>query len=579
MTLRLVAIAVTMLSAAPSSALGQASPASAFVGIWSGRRDDTVAEASSFVDLHLDGPRATACIGARSASAAAYHGSLAFHFADGNELRVRVLPNSTPTGQWIQAASGQWLPFATPVKFAKNGNGWVGRTDPIREVVHVALVVRQRPDGSVEAYVRNPEFNQGVFYRMRSLTVSGTRVALTAAGQPDIAGSYDGKTRLLSMDFPEIGRVILRRTDAARAVGLMPTAEPGFARPQETGDGWKTASLSDVGIDETKLGAALRDVSTTGAVPDLHSPYLHSLLIARHGNLVFERYFYGFDRDTPHDVRSAGKSITTLMVGRALERDTSITPGSRILPLFAQYAPIRNDSQWKREMTLADLMTMSSGLACDDNDDASPGNENTMQNQTAQPDWYKYTLDLPMTYEPGTGAEYCTADINLLGGVIARATHEWLPYYFYDTFAAPMQFEHYGLWLTPAPLTTAYMGGGDYFRPRDVLKFGQLFLSHGRWNGKQIIDEAWLRESVVPRASIEGEGDRYGYGWHLTTHRVDGHVLDVINAGGNGGQLLVIVPALDLAVVMTAGNYNQYRIWGRFLRGGLFDDLLKSVRP
>lgn len=209
-------------------------------------------------------------------------------------------------------------------------------------------------------------------------------------------------------------------------------------------------------------------------------------------------------------------------------------------------------------------MTMSSGYACDDNDDKSPGNEDTMESQTTQPDWYKYTLDLPIVAEPGTHAVYCSAGINLLGGIISKTTDAWLPDYFYDTFAQPMQFRHYGMWLTPPPLDTAYMAGGDYFLPRDFLKLGQLFLDHGRWKGNQIVDNAWLVESAKPWASLNSPGD-YGYGWHLYMYTVNGRKIKAISAGGNGGQLLFAFPQLDMTVMITAANYGQYPVWQKFV--------------
>ncbi|MBV8067038.1 MAG: beta-lactamase family protein, partial [Candidatus Eremiobacteraeota bacterium] len=229
-----------------------------------------------------------------------------------------------------------------------------------------------------------------------------------------------------------------------------------------------------------------------------------------------------------------------------------------------------NDDARKRRITVANLMTMTSGLACDDNDDDSPGNEGTMQSQTRQPDWYKYALDLPMLFEPGAKAVYCSAGINLLGAIVSKATGRPLTQYFYERFAAPMEFGRYAMWLMPGPTNAAYMGGGDYFAPRDFLKFGQLFLTGGTWNGRRVLDAGWLRESAVTRSVMNedaaGEGDRYGYGWHLGTLSVGGERYDVINAGGNGGQLMAVVPKLDLAVMITAGNYNQYPVWSSFLR-------------
>ncbi len=164
----------------------------------------------------------------------------------------------------------------------------------------------------------------------------------------------------------------------------------------------------------------------------------------------------------------------------------------------------------------------------------------------------------------GSRALYCTAGINLLGAVVQTATRVPLESYLHERFAVPMQFGTYATWIMPDPLE-AYMGGGDYYRPRDFLKFGQLILDGGIWNGHRIVDSSWIRESIVPRTAPEGEGDRYGYGWHLSSVTVDGRAYGVVNAGGNGGQLMIVVPELDAAVMITAGNYNQFPVWRTFL--------------
>ena len=83
--------------------------------------------------------------------------------------------------------------------------------------------------------------------------------------------------------------------------------------------------------------------------------------------------------------------------------------------------------------------------------------------------------------------------------------------------------------------------------------------------GRGSLTPSWIEQSIVPRTQPQGEGDRYGYGWHLTTLAVDGKTYDVVNAGGNGGQLMIVVPKLELAIMITAGNYNQYPVWRTFL--------------
>jgi len=164
-----------------------------------------------------------------------------------------------------------------------------------------------------------------------------------------------------------------------------------------------------------------------------------------------------------------------------------------------------------------------------------------MQSQTAQPDWYKFTLDLPMLFAPGTRALYCSAEINLLGAIVSKETHLPLTTYFDRRFALPL-----------------------YFLPRDFLKFGQLFLNNGRWHGKQVIDPKWLADLSAKHSFVEGGGGDYGYGWHLETYTVGGRTIKAYNAGGSGGQLMYAFPQLDMVVMITAANYGQYPVWSAF---------------
>jgi CubicO group peptidase (beta-lactamase class C family) len=112
------------------------------------------------------------------------------------------------------------------------------------------------------------------------------------------------------------------------------------------------------------------------------------------------------------------------------------------------------------------------------NDDNSPGNEDARQRQTMQPDWYKYTLDLPMVHDPGGDqAVYCSVGMNLLGGIVRHATQTWLPEFFRENVATPLQIKSY--YWNLMPNGEGYAGGGLYLRPRDQLKLGQLYLNGG----------------------------------------------------------------------------------------------------
>ncbi|MBV9718304.1 MAG: serine hydrolase [Candidatus Eremiobacteraeota bacterium] len=430
---------------------------------------------------------------------------------------------------------------------------------------HYFLVVGKSRGGRVTAFVRNPEYNAGAFIKLRAVGVAASAVTLRALGRADIEGRLEGGTLIFPtlVDGPPL-RFHRALPQDFRWFYPSPTTSWTYREPTAGADGWPVGRLSDVGMRVAPIATVMNRIVAL-RTPSLRSPYVQSISIERHGRLVVDQYFYGFSPARLHDVRSAGKSVTTLMVGRAIEDTGAFSPRTRVLSLLPQYARVSNDGPRKRHITVADLMTMSSGLACDDNDDSSPGNEETMQSQPRGTDWYRYTLDLPMVAEPGTIARYCTAGINLLGAIVYGTTGTPLDQYFARRFARPMQFERYAMWLMPPPVGQAYMGGGDYIRPRDFLKFGALLLDRGRWRGRLIVDPRWIAQSLIPRSAPTGENDRYGYGWHISRLSVDGTPYEAFSAGGNGGQLMIVVPALDAAAMVTAGNYNQFPVWRHFL--------------
>ena len=220
---------------------------------------------------------------------------------------------------------------------------------------------------------------------------------------------------------------------------------------------------------------------------------------------------------------------------------------------------------WREAMTIGDLLSMSSGLACDDNDGDSPGNEGRMQSQRAISSWRHYTLALPTIRQPGARALYCSAGINLALATVARARGEWLPEVFARAIAEPLGIEAYHLNLSPAE--NGYMGGGIRLTPRDQLKLGQVMLGGGVWKGKRVLSKAWVDESLAVHASVN-EPDDYGYGWWRTEleNPATGSRHEAFYASGNGGQLIIGVPDLDLVIQFSGGNYVNFPVWVRFLR-------------
>ena len=167
---------------------------------------------------------------------------------------------------------------------------------------------------------------------------------------------------------------------------------------------------------------------------------------------------------------------------------------------------------------------------------------------------------------PATSAVYCTAAINLLGGIVQGSTGMPLTEFFDRYYAQPLQIRDYHMNLMPQG--EAYMGGGIQLRPRDMLKLGQLYLDDGKWHGTRVLSKQWAEAATTQHsffpASDSAPGHGYGYTWHLFAVKVGGKTYQEYMAQGNGGQLVMVVPALDLAAVITAGNYGNFPVWRTF---------------
>jgi CubicO group peptidase (beta-lactamase class C family) len=472
-------------------------------------------------------------------------------------------------GHWIQPPPlTRGVPYATPVRLSAVQPGvWRGRVEPIEDRLSIYLIVQRDSADELRAFIRNPELNLGV-WRTFDVSVTDDRVQfINVRDSTDrLEGRVDPAVRRLSLVLPPIGTTFdLTRRDSADAPGFYPRTPPSgryvHRRPPPADDGWETASLGDVGIDPRGVDSLVQTILNQ-PTESYTSPYIHSLLVARHGKLVVEEYFYGFSRERTHDTRSAGKTFAPLLVGLTQEHGNGPAPTATLDALLPEYQPFGRPDTRKGAITVGDLMSMTSGLACDDNDDASPGMEDRMQSQTDEPDWYRYTLDLPMASTPGSAtAVYCTAGINLLGALVRDATGSWVPDFFQRYVAEPLQFQGYHMNLMPTG--EAYLGGGIFLRPRDMLKLGQLYLDGGTWQGRRIVDRSWVERSVIEHSRFDPDHG-YGFGWHLHTFDVRGKRYREYAAEGNGGQFVMVFPDVDMVVVVTGGNYGNFPTWNRF---------------
>ncbi len=509
------------------------------------------------LEITTDGNVWHARIAARHATATPTNDRIAFAFEDGSEYRGKVADEEI-AGHWIQPPNiTSGTAYATPLTLRSTGNSaWKGEVVPLDDRLELYLVINQERDGTLSAFIKDPERNAGLWWHPGPISAGSL-----ARGE---SIRYDSTTGTISIELPDHPQPLaFTRRDSASAPGFYPrtsdTQQYAYRPPVAQNDGWSTGTLVEAGIYPEPIKALIEHILQT-KTNSIRTPYIQGLLIARHSRLVLEEYFYGFDSERPHDMRSASKSLISPIIGIALDRRARFTLNTPACSLFTSYASFANNDPRKERITVEHLLTMASGLDCDDNDDDSPGNEDTMQNQRAQLDWYKYALDLPMAHEPGEQGAYCSAGINLLGGIIANATGTWLPEFVHEYIAGPLNFGRYHLNLTP--LKDVYLGGGAYMRPRDFMKLGELFLRGGKWNGKQIVSKQWTEASWQPHSTLENHN--YGYGWHLGEYSVAGRTYRRVEAGGNGGQFVIVVPDLDLVVMFTAANYGDYRTWSKY---------------
>lgn len=275
---------------------------------------------------------------------------------------------------------------------------------------------------------------------------------------------------------------------------------------------------------------------------------IRSMLISRKNKLVVEAYFNGWNRERKQDMRSATKSITSALVGIAIDQQVLLDEQVKILDYFQEYDSFDNWDDRKSSITVEDFLRMRTGLSCNDWVFSSPGNEEKMYETE---DWIKFILDLPMGLNPGASFSYCTGAPVTLGAVIANASGKSIPNFANEQLFTPLGIKDY-VWEF-MPSGRADTGGHLHLRSRDMLKLGLLFLNQGVWKGQQLISEEWVQKSTT--ANGLAGGLEYGYLWWVTSWNLDGQEISAYFASGNGGQLIFVIPELEGVVVFTGGQY------------------------
>lgn len=319
--------------------------------------------------------------------------------------------------------------------------------------------------------------------------------------------------------------------------------EENLGIPQQLEDGLETDSAESVNIDLEEISKWI--TAQHSKKPD---DKIRSILISRKNKLVLEAYFNGWNRERKQDMRSATKSITSALVGIAIDQQILPNEQVKILDYFDEYNSIGNWDDRKSSITVEDFLRMRTGLSCNDWVFSSPGNEEKMY-ETA--DWIKFILDLPMVLESGATFSYCTGAPVTLGAVVANASGKSIPEFTKENLFNPLRINDYAWEFMPSGRTDT--GGHLHLRSRDMLKLGMLFLNQGNWAGEQLISEEWVQKSTAANGLAGGQ--EYAYLWWVTSWSLNEQEVTAYFASGNGGQLIFVIPDLESVVVLTGGQY------------------------
>ena len=264
---------------------------------------------------------------------------------------------------------------------------------------------------------------------------------------------------------------------------------------------------------------------------------LRSLLVSIDGQVVEERYFNGAHPAHWANLKSASKSLLSALVGIALDRGYLHSVHDTIGKFFPEYLNGPDDLA-KKTITIEDLLTMRSGLE-------TTSNRNYGQ-WVQSSNWVRHVLTRPMVDVPSGRMIYSTGNSHLLSAVLTKATKM-------STFDFARRYLADPLGIAIRPWVRdpqgIYFGGNEMnLTPRAMLEIGELYLSRGRVGNKQVLSEAWIRESLEPRTQSWWSGREYGYGWWIDT--LGGH--QTYYAWGHGGQFIFVVPDLKMVVVATS---------------------------
>ena len=347
--------------------------------------------------------------------------------------------------------------------------------------------------------------------------------------------------------FALIDREVRRQTMIPRKELLGQSENYRYVAPSPLTDGLETGSIQEAFENPEALIDMIKE-TIKGNYPDVHS-----ILIMKNDRLVLEEYFYDYDQNTPHQLRSATKPFIGGVMGIAMDQGFIKSEEDGLYQYFKDRYPDIEITKDKEKITIEDFLTYRHGLDCENDNPESLGSEAAMMQSE---DWVKYTLDLPVKQDPGTITSYCTGCSLTIGQLVEVATGGMIEDFARENLFAPMGITNYK-WKFEANPKSITTFSQMYLTPRDLVKLASMFKNGGTWNDQQIISKSWVDKT------FDNNNGAYGYLWLHRDFTVNGKTYNSYLATGNGGQKISIWPELDMITVFTGGNYNSYQLYGK----------------
>ncbi|MCY4063335.1 MAG: serine hydrolase [Chloroflexi bacterium] len=301
-------------------------------------------------------------------------------------------------------------------------------------------------------------------------------------------------------------------------------------------DLWLVSDFESQGMNPALIGEGLAQLAD--------SPTRQSLIIMRHGYIVHESYFNGSRAADSNNIASVSKSMLSALIGIAIDLGYFESTDDRVADYLPEYFAAAADPRL-RQLTLHDMLTMTHGLTWEENQASRLLNRSD--------NWIADILSIPLSDEPGTRFNYSTGVSHVLSAVLTEATGMSACEFAHRFLFEPLGIEAEFWGVDPQ----GYFAGGHSvsMTAREVARFGQLFLDEGAWQGEQIVPGWWVAASTSLQIDIGNNYAGYGYYWWL--NRIAGY--DMYSALGAGGQILHVIPQLEIVLVTTHGFQGNQR--------------------